>query len=1163
MKKRLVSLLVALVLVLGIVPFNAMASEEAYVYLSISFDGKYINDNNGSPIAYLPISMKDIADVDLSAYGLGNMLFDSDGDGSYETTALQLLIYAHEKIYGGKWSDVNFSALPGSSYFAGGIFGFTENLVYFHNGDFPVDESQQSDSMTVGATSDRIVLKAGDFLDVASFSCFSFLWDQLGGFHLFSDPDGNYVHDYAATAGESLAVKVKHSFCDLMFGQSWVKDAADYEVFYGAVFGEAEGSVTTDENGNATITFPSAGTYYVWCDGGNGSDDGTHIACGGGEPCIVSSPAYAKVTVEEDGKEGSEPEPPRQPQDVSAVLNAALAKQVETVPAPAFGTNYGEWTVFGLARANYLAKDNQYFKDYYTRILGYVDLTAATVNLNGALHKTKSTDNSRLIMALSSIGIDSTAVGEWDLVDAYSKNGLNWIKKQGINGTIWALIALDTGNYETSDPTIRQQCVDSLLSLQHTDGGWSLVTALAQPSNVDITGMALTALYPDRNQPAVAEACAEAIAWMSQAQLENGGFPYGDGETSESCAWAIVSLTMWGIDPDTDPRFIKNGKSAIDNLLSYYNEADHMFAHQGTESNAMATDQCSYALVAYTRFVKGDKALYDMSDVEITKSTQQVIRPESVTLPVTEVTLNIGERLELTPTVTPAEASNQNVKWSTADKNIAAAANVSGTNIGRITAKAEGTVVITVTTEDGGKTATCTVTVIDPDKTAATAVSTMIAGIGEVTLDSEEAISAARSAYDALTDTQKALVENYETLTAAEAALEELKNTQPEPPVEPEPPVLPEEPEDTTITVTMRLIGAELASRDVDLSEGVYLPDYVTWLPTTTFIMNEGSTVYDLWVLATKHADISSIGASKNYVETVYSPFGGYELSEFTNGARSGWMYTINGSHPGFGLCEQTLSDGDTVIWHYVNDYAWEVEDWDSIGGSGWPQLSTGTNNYWNRWLMAPDVYGGKNGGISEHDQPVNPDPDTPSDSDDSSNLFSDIGTDDYYYTAVEWALEKGITLGTSTTTFSPNDSCTRAQMVTFLWRAAGEPKAKSTTCSFTDVDASAYYYEAVLWAVEAGITQGTSATTFSPDAICSRDQTVTFLWRASGKPDIKAASLTLPFVDIDQNAYYYDALLWVSETRITQGTSTTTFSPDDSCTRAQMVTFLYRSFAE
>jgi uncharacterized protein len=168
-------------------------------------------------------------------------------------------------------------------------------------------------------------------------------------------------------------------------------------------------------------------------------------------------------------------------------------------------------------------------------------------------------------------------------------------------------------------------------------------------------------------------------------------------------------------------------------------------------------------------------------------------------------------------------------------------------------------------------------------------------------------------------------------------------------------------PKDDTITVTMRLIGAEKATKDVDLGKTpAYLPDYVTWIATTSYTLDKGVTVYDLWTTATADAGIRSRGAENNYVETVYAPEG-YALSEFTNGPRSGWMYTINGRHPGFGLKEQGLADGDVVIWHYVNDYSYEVHDW--FGGDDrWPSLGDGT--YYSLWLKAPDYVGGKGGGI-------------------------------------------------------------------------------------------------------------------------------------------------------------------------------------------------------
>lgn len=177
----------------------------------------------------------------------------------------------------------------------------------------------------------------------------------------------------------------------------------------------------------------------------------------------------------------------------------------------------------------------------------------------------------------------------------------------------------------------------------------------------------------------------------------------------------------------------------------------------------------------------------------------------------------------------------------------------------------------------------------------------------------------------------------------------------------------------------------------------------------------------------------------------------------------------------------------------------------------------------------------------------------TPADS-----IFIDIQPGAYYADAVAWAVEKGITVGTSATTFSPNASCTRAQIVTFLWRAAGSPKV-NVDIPFIDVQPGAYYYDAVLWAVEQGITSGTSATTFSPDTICTRAQAVTFLYRYEKSPVINGSG---SFTDIGADAYYADAVQWAVSKGVTAGTSATFFSPNETCTRAQIVTFLYRGMA-
>ena len=176
------------------------------------------------------------------------------------------------------------------------------------------------------------------------------------------------------------------------------------------------------------------------------------------------------------------------------------------------------------------------------------------------------------------------------------------------------------------------------------------------------------------------------------------------------------------------------------------------------------------------------------------------------------------------------------------------------------------------------------------------------------------------------------------------------------------------------------------------------------------------------------------------------------------------------------------------------------------------------------------------------------------------NNPFIDVPAGSYYEDAVIWAVDKGITTGTSATTFNPNGICTRAQAVTFLWRAAGSPAPKSDVNPFTDVKAGSYYYDAVLWAVENGITNGTSATAFSPNATCSRGQIVTFLWRSQKSP---ASDSVNPFTDVAADAYYNTAVLWAAENGITGGTSATTFSPNNDCTRAQIVTFLFRCLGE
>lgn len=176
---------------------------------------------------------------------------------------------------------------------------------------------------------------------------------------------------------------------------------------------------------------------------------------------------------------------------------------------------------------------------------------------------------------------------------------------------------------------------------------------------------------------------------------------------------------------------------------------------------------------------------------------------------------------------------------------------------------------------------------------------------------------------------------------------------------------------------------------------------------------------------------------------------------------------------------------------------------------------------------------------------------------------FEDITDENaYYFYPVLWAVSNEITQGATETHFEPNSGCTRAQVVTFLWRSLGEPAPETDSCVFTDVTKGAYYYDAVLWAVENGITQGATDTTFDPNAVCTRGQIVTFLYRTAklADPEIEIYLEECPFEDVTDEAYYYDAVLWAVDYWITEGVSDTAFDPNGTCTRGQIVTFLYRS---
>lgn len=308
------------------------------------------------------------------------------------------------------------------------------------------------------------------------------------------------------------------------------------------------------------------------------------------------------------------PEPPQELQQTIAqqpdVMEDTAEFLQQIIAEPTVGTLAGEWSVIGLARSG-LDVPQEYLDGYYARVCAYVQ------ECRGVLHERKYTEYSRVILALTSIGKDPADVAGYNLLNALADYDRTVF--QGVNGAIFALIALDSGDYEIpacqegSTQASREMYIQYVLEQECPDGGWSLGNGPAQP---DLTAMALQALAPYADQPEVKEAVERGVECLSGMQQETGGYLYGDEESSESVAQTILALTALGISPD-DPRFVKGEHSLRSRLLDFHCPGGG-FSHLLNEekANLMSSDQAFHALVAMDRFEHGMTSFYDMSDVK-------------------------------------------------------------------------------------------------------------------------------------------------------------------------------------------------------------------------------------------------------------------------------------------------------------------------------------------------------------------------------------------------------------------------------------------------------------------------------------------------------------------------------------------------------------------
>lgn len=309
--------------------------------------------------------------------------------------------------------------------------------------------------------------------------------------------------------------------------------------------------------------------------------------------------------------------------DINSVYEKTGDYIYKTVKEPVIGTIGGCWAMYGLAKADYDMADS-YIKAYTKSV--EQALETGYRGVKGQLHDRKYTDYSRVIVAYSELGLDPTDVGGYNLVEKLADyDKVVW---QGINGPIWALRALDSGDYDipkvsgVANKTTRQKLINGILEAQLADGGWALSGSKSDP---DLTGMALTALAPYKSQKKVSAAIDKAIDCLSAMQLEDGSFATFGDRTAESCAQVICGLTAVGINPNADSRFIKNGKSVLDGLMTFYDAKIGGFRHVNEASGGyqpvvdqMATEQAYYALAHYKTSVP-DKAT--LSSVKKADST--------------------------------------------------------------------------------------------------------------------------------------------------------------------------------------------------------------------------------------------------------------------------------------------------------------------------------------------------------------------------------------------------------------------------------------------------------------------------------------------------------------------------------------------------------------
>ena len=763
---------------------------------------------------------------------------------------------------------------------------------------------------------------------------------------------------------------------------------------------------------------------------------------------------------------------------------------------------------------------------------------------------TKSTDLSKTAIIFTALGIDAKAVmlgdgEEFNIIDQIVNGNIT-----SISDAVFALIALDSGKYEVSNAKWdREKLIQEIKTRQLSDNGWTYWGDKADP---DMTGMALSALAPyyleDADTYNVSECVEKAIVCLENLQEDDGTFASWGTKNTCSTAMAVIALSSLGIDAQTDARFIKNEKSAIDGLVSFETE-DHLFANDATqtEADAMATEQGFRALVAYNGFKNTKSAFsvyrfasvitetenskiylqdqFDVNDVDpnvvyiipskvntVVKTTPSIIQIEGLDTKVTTMSgLTVKKKKgnqTIKFTLAPETQISASTDW---DGNLILPTVVEQEKVGEdkvaFAIKVGGNVDLTL-----DKPARILVPEAKDSRVGYIGADGQFVEITQVmNEDTASGLTEDMTEGKIVVGNDVAIWTKHFTVFVVLEKAQQIK-----------PPSSGGSETNKDITVYFELRG------DSKHGEGKH-SSYSTWISSRNYSVDKGTTVKEVFERALSNANISYTISSGSYVSEING------LGELDNGPRSGWMYKVNGRSPSVSFDQYVLNDGDTIVWYYTDDYTKEE------GNSG---VGGGAGNLEDEKLLEEEEQA-----VAEENQETLVEP----------LQFEDVPETHWAKEYIDYLSSRSIIKGKDEDHFGPNEKVTRAEFVMLLYRMSGE-KVEDLTTEFTDVNEVQGFNEAIAWAVKAGVTNGMGNNLFAPNKEITREQMAVMLakFAAYMKAELAQAQEKATFVDDDKiSNYAKESVTAMQQAGIIQGREKSNFAPKDAATRAETAKML------